>query len=456
MCLERFKKTINEYNLLEKKGHVLVAYSGGMDSTGLLALLLEIKKEWSFKIYLGHFNHKLRKEAEEDERFVRDVARKYSLPLFVESADVRSHAKKNRLNIEEAGRELRYDFLKKVASEIGEAKIATGHTMTDQAETLLMRLMRGSGPRGLASIFPVVEGRIIRPLIHLEREDIEDYIEKKKIPFRIDESNFDRRFFRNRIRWELIPYIRKNFEPKIVPQLARVASILQGEEALLDKLGKEKARNAILEKSEGLSLKPGILGSLPLALRRRVVREFIFRLKGNLRGISFEDIESVLRLREGKELHLKGNLFLKRDKDLVFLKRKTSPKVSYEYSWQGKDMIEIKEISLKFEGKHFKEKNRPKLIFNDETHAYFDKGKLRFPLLVRNRRKGDRYRPLGSPGQKKLKEIMRAKGIPLSERDTMPIFLSGKKIIWVLGLPVSEEYKVSDQTKDIFALQKLK
>lgn len=455
MILERFKKTIREYNLLEKKVQVLVAYSGGVDSSGLLALLLEIQKEWSLKIYLGHFNHKLRKKAEEDERFVRDVAQKYSLPLFVESADVRSHAKENRMNIEEAGRELRYDFLRKVASEIGEAKIATGHTMTDQAETLLMRLLRGSGPRGLASIYPVVEGRIIRPLIHLEREDIEDYLEKKKILFRIDESNFDRRFFRNRIRWELIPYMCKNFEPRIVPQLARAASILQEEEALLDKLGKEKAKKAILEKSEGISLELGFLASLPLALSRRVVREFIYKLKGNLREISFEDIESVLRMARGKEFHLKANLVLRREKDLVFLKRKTSPKISYEYSWQGRVPLEIKEVNLKFEGKEFKKKNSSQLEFNDETHAYIDRAKLRFPLLIRNRREGDRYQPLGSPGQKKLKEIMRAKGVPLSEREKRPVFLSGKEIVWVVGLPVSEKYKISDQTRDIFALKML-
>ena len=158
MILERIKETIQEFRLLEKKDNILIAYSGGVDSTGLLNVLLELQEKWSFKIFLGHFNHKLRQEAEEDEQFVRGVAQKYSLPLFVQSEDVRSYARVRKLNIEEAGRELRYDFLKKTALEIGKAKIATGHTMTDQAETFLMRLMRGSGLRGLAGIYPVVEG----------------------------------------------------------------------------------------------------------------------------------------------------------------------------------------------------------------------------------------------------------------------------------------------------------
>lgn len=453
MILDKIKKTIKEYKLLEKKDRVLIAYSGGLDSTGLLALLLELREKWSFEIFIGHFNHKLRQSAEEDEQFVRDVCQKYSLPLFVGSENVRMYAKNKRLNIEEAGRRLRYDFLRKAAIRIGEAKIATGHTMTDQAETLLMRLMRGSGPRGLAGIYPMVEGKIIRPLIQLEREDIAAYIKRRGIPYRIDESNFDRRFFRNRIRMDLIPYIRNNFEPRIIPQLAKIASILQEEEALLDKLGKEKAQKAILEKNNQVFLDLNFLLSLPLALRRRIVREFIYKLKGDLREISFGDIESVSRLGKGKECHLKKNLILSREEDLVFLKRKTFPKMRYEYQWSGKNSLEIREINLKFEGKEMKKDKFRRLDFNDEDRAYIDMAKLRFPLLIRNRRRGDRYQPLGAPGQKKLKEIMRAKGIPLSEREKRPVFLCGEEIVWVLGLPVSEKHKISEKTGKIFTVK---
>ncbi len=455
MILKKFKKTIREYRLIEKKDNVLVAYSGGVDSTGLLSLLLEIQDEWSLKIYLGHFNHKLRKKADEDEQFVRNVSQRHSLPLFVESADVQMYAKKKGLNMEEAGRELRYNFLRKIAFQAGQAKIATGHTMTDQAETLLMRLIRGSGPRGLAGIYPVVEGKIIRPLIELEREAIEDYLEKRNIPSRIDESNFDRRFFRNKVRWELLPYIRRNFEPHIVSRLARMASIFQEEEALLDELSKEKAKKTILEKRNGIFLDLGSLFSFPLALRRRVVREFISKLKGNLREISFKDIETVLRLGKGKDFHLKKDLVLRREEDLVFLKRRSTPRVRYAYSWEGKSPLEIKEVGLKFEGKEFKKKNARELEFNDKMHACIDRANLEFPLLVRNRREGDRYRPIGSPGQKKLKEIMRARGIPLSEREKRPVFISGEEIVWVLGLPVSEKYKISKKTRDVFVLKKL-
>jgi tRNA(Ile)-lysidine synthase len=455
MILDRIKKTIQEYNLLEQKDRILIAYSGGVDSTGLLALLLEIREEWSFELFLGHFNHKLRHTADEDEQFVRRMAKKNSLPLFVGGKDVRSYARTKKLNIEEAGRKLRYDFLKKTTLKIGRAKIATGHTMTDQAETFLMRLMRGSGLRGLAGIFPLVEGIVVRPLIQVERQDIVAYLKEKGIEFRTDESNFDRRFLRNRIRLDLIPYIKQNFEPEIVSSLGRIASIIREEDSFLEKIAQENAKRAISKKDNRASLEAKPLSALPRAMARRVVRDFISELRGNLREISFEDVESVLCLREGKQFPLRKDHVLQREKDKIFLKGKIPPKIRYEYRWEKKRPLEIKELKLTFEGKKIKRGKSPPFDFDDQTRAFLNLGKLKFPLLVRNRRQGDRYQPLGAPGQKKVKEIMRAKGIPLSERERRPVFLSGDEIIWILGLPVSDKFKVEKGTSDIFTIKKL-
>jgi tRNA(Ile)-lysidine synthase len=455
MILERIRKTIQEYNLFEKKDKILIAYSGGVDSTGLLHFLLELQEEWSFELFLGHFNHRLRKMAEEDEQFVRRLARRYSLPLFVGSRDVRSHARSRKLNIEDAGRRLRYEFLKKTALEIGRAKVATGHTMTDQAETFLIRLMRGSGPRGLSGIYPRVEGVIVRPLIQVEREDIEAYLKERGIEFRIDESNFDRRFLRNRVRLDLLPYIKKNFEPEIVSQLGRITSIVREEESLLESIAQEKAQRAISKKEGRVSLDIKFLLSLPRALSRRILRSFIYELKGNLRNISFEGVESVLSLKDGKEYPLGQDLILRRERGQVFRKREALPKISYEYEWSGEGPLEIKEIGLKFEGKKIKKRSSLCLEFDDQTRGFLDFGRLRFPLLIRNRRQGDRYRPLGAPGEKKLKEIMRAKRIPLPERERRPVFLSGNEIVWILGLSVSEKHKVEEGTSEIFKIEKL-
>lgn len=454
MILEIVKKTIQEFGLLEPKAKVLIAFSGGADSSALLHIFLELREEWSFELFLGHFNHGLRPNAVEDERFVRSVAGKYSLPLFVGRANVRAEAKASGLNIEEAGRKLRYDFLGKTASDIGRARVATGHTLTDQAETLLMRLMRGSGLRGLAGIFPVRDDVIIRPLLQVEREDVEAYLEKRKIEFRVDESNFDRRFLRNRIRLDLLPYLQENFEPAIVQQLGRMAAIIREEDRLLDELTREKARKAIVGKSSDISLDLRALSSLPRALSRRVIREFIASLRGNLRKISFEDVESVLALAAGREYSLKERLVLRREGNRIFLKKAVQPE-DYEYRWSGEEPLEIKSLSLSFTGKKLRKEKASSLGFDDRTQACLDLKKLKFPLLVRNRREGDRYRPLGAPGQKKVKEIMRARGIPLSEREKHPVFASGGEIVWILGLPVSDRFKIKEGTADIFQIKKL-
>lgn len=453
MLLEKVKKTILDHRLFHKEDKILIAYSGGVDSTALLHLLLELQKEWPLKLFLGHFNHKLRQRADEDEQFIRNAARELSLPLFVGRGDVRARAKATKQNIEETGRQLRYEFLNQKAAEIGRAKIATGHTLTDQAETLLMRLMRGSGLRGLAGIYPVVNERLVRPLLEVEREEVDAYLKEKKIVFRIDESNYDRRFLRNRIRLELLPYIRKNFEPAIVRQLGRMASIIREENTLLEEMAREKAKEAIKKKNHSVSLERLSLSSAPRALARRVVRNFISELRGSLRRISFEDVESILSLDEGKEYSLKEDVVLRREANRIILKKKAAP-AQYEYEWDGKGILEFQELELKFKGKKITRENFLRLRSDDRTRAFLDFSKLRFPLTVRNRREGDRYQPFGAPGRKKVKEIFRSKEIPLAERERHPVFLSGSEIVWILGLPVSEKFKIEEETSDVFEIKK--
>ena len=450
MVLETVKDTIRKHKLLEKKDNVLLAYSGGLDSTGLLAVFLELRKEWFFELFLGHFNHRLRPGAGEDERFARKVAKEHALPLFVASEDVRSFAKQNRLNLEEAGRMLRYAFLAKTAQKIGGAKIATGHTMNDQAETFFLRLMRGSGLKGLTCISPVVEGRIIRPLLFVERKDIADYVNKKGWEFREDESNFDRRFARNKVRLDLIPYIQENFEPNIVRRIGKSVSILQEEEKLLEKWASHETKKAVFLQDGEVRLDLNSLLTLPHGLARRVVRDFIQMLKGDLREISFEDVDALLNLEEGKNLQLTKEFLLKKDKGFVFCRPGLPDKVTYEYEWDGSSPLFLEELGLLVKAERIK---RPQsFAFDNNAKAYLDEKNIRFPMQVRSRQEGDRYRPLGAPGNKKLKEIMRAKDIPLKEREKKPVFLSGNKIVWVLGLPVAEKFKISDNTKEVLVL----
>lgn len=451
MVLETVKKTIAEYRLFEKGDRILLAYSGGLDSTGLLAVFLELGQEWRLDLFLGHFNHRLRPNAFEDERFVRRMAQEKAIPLFVASEDVRSSAEKRRLNLEEAGRMLRYDFLARTAEKIGGAKIATGHTMNDQAETFLLRVMRGSGMKGLGSIYPAVEGTIIRPLLFVERKDIEEYIQKRGMEYRQDESNLDRSFVRNRIRLDLIPCIQKNFEPKIVPRISKIVSILQEEDALMEKLAAHEAKKAILLNRGDVRLDLGAILALPRALGRRVIRHFLKEIKGDLRDISFEDVESVLGLAEGENFQLRKNLLLKREKGQIFQRAERHTEPAYQYVWDGLSPLNIHESNFLIKAERKKIPPSPR-AFDDDSCAFMDGAKVRFPLVVRNRREGDKYRPLGAPGRKKLKEVMRARGVPLKERDKRPVFVSENEIIWVVGLPVAERFKVRGDTEEAVVL----
>ncbi len=456
LFLAKVKKTIEKYHLLEKGDKVLVAFSGGPDSRALLAALLELSEFYSLRLALAHFNHLLRPSAAEDERFVAEVARQNALPLYLKREDIRAYARRHHLNIEEAGRERRYAFLRQTAARVGASKIATGHTMTDQAETFLLRLLRGTGRTGLTSVAPVVDGLVIRPLLGVERSEVESFLKVRGLSFRIDESNFDRRYLRNRVRLELIPFLEKKFEPRIVRQIARLVDVLTEEEEWLDKLSQTEAEKVVRMEKNRFFLDMEAMNLLPVPLARRVVRIFLGRLRGDLRQVSYRDVESVRLLGEGKEVQVAGGLVLKREKRRLFLRTPQPLKSSWEYLWDGEKDLVIPELGLSFSGRRKKivASEIDRLPFDDDWRAFLDASRLCFPLLVRNRRPGDRYQPLGAPGQKKLKEILRHRNIPVAERDERPVFFSAGQIAWVLGLPVAEAFKVTSRTKEIFIIER--
>ncbi|MCJ7589648.1 MAG: tRNA lysidine(34) synthetase TilS [Candidatus Aminicenantes bacterium] len=452
----QFRKTIECRGLVRPGDRILIAFSGGPDSTALLSLFLAVRGELRLKLALAHFNHRLRPAAREDEAFARLTAKKLNLPIAVGSGNVRAYAARRRMNLEEAGRELRYAFFKNAAKKLGADKIATGHTADDQAETVLMRLLRGTGLRGLGGIRPLAEGGVIRPLLEIERKDIARWLAAQRLDFRTDESNLDLRFFRNRIRHEVLPLL-KRIEPKAVSQLGRLALILQDEEDLRTGPEGERGRSSLDAES---------LSRLPKALARRAVRGFLARLAGSTRGFTFNDVEAVLALAEGKVLTLRGGLNLRRDKGLIAVKPPAVDKARFRYLWDGRGVLKIKETGLAIKGRILEFRGTLPAPFDDPSRAFLDADKLEFPLLVRNREEGDRFRPLGAPGSKKLKEILRAKGIPADERDRLPVILTGTcskarnverppRIVWMPGLPVGDAFKVGRASNRILWIERV-
>ena len=452
-----FKRAALDGPLIRPGDRVLVALSGGPDSVALAALLLKLRDEMPLEVRLAHFNHRLRDEAGGDERFVRDLARRWVLPLAVGAADVRSYAARKKINLEEAGRELRYRFLRRAAAAGGATKIATGHTMTDQAETVLMRLMRGTGLAGLAGIAPLVAGPpcpIIRPLLGLAGPDLRAWLETEGRPFREDASNRDGRFLRNRIRAELLPELARRYEPQIVAHLARLAGIVREDDELLHGFVRELLDEFVLRRRGSVELDLKTLPLLLPALARRVTREFLREIAGGLRDISYDDVASLLRLGEGKELTIRRGLVLRREAGRVGLKKPALPARPYEERWDGRGALALAGAGLTLKGSMRKAAPRRRPVRNDDRRrADLDAAKLSFPLTVRSRKPGDLYRPLGAPGRKKLKEILRARGIPSGGRDRLPVVLSRGEIVWVPGLPIGERYRITDATAAVFSIR---
>ncbi len=451
MLLLKAIETINQYSLFDKGDTLVIACSGGADSASLLHLLNELKKDWELSLIVGHYNHKLRKEADEDHCFVRKLASNYSLPFYSESGDVKAFANENRMNLEEAGRRLRYGFLKRIAEENGNALIATGHTMTDQAETVLMRIFRGTGSLGLGGIQPKTEGGIVRPLLLVKRTEVLEYIEKKGLEYRVDESNFNTDFLRNRIRHRLIPYLENNYSPSITDTLSRLALIVQDEESFLKEISRQKSALAYVWLKDQYWLDMDFLRTLPTALQKRTVREYLSGIRGDLRGISYNDIYTILHLKRGKEFRLEKGLVFKNRSGLLGV-QKDPQDVKYRYKWTGDSPLKIRETGTTVKGQRV-DKKMDSRDFNNKKRAFVDRSRLKFPLVVRNRRRGDRYVPLGSPGSQKIKEMMRARRIPGADRERYPVFVSGDEIVWIQGFPVSEKYKVRDTTKTIFKIE---
>ncbi|MCM2283488.1 MAG: tRNA lysidine(34) synthetase TilS [Desulfobacula sp.] len=323
--------TVREFNMLESKDSILVAVSGGPDSVALLLSLLHLKQAHDLSIGIAHLNHRLRGEdALKDEEFVRDLAEHFSLPFFCEQEDVAAYAGRHRLSVEEAGREVRYDFFSRTANHHGYDKIALGHNKNDNAELVLMNLLRGSGPKGLSGIPPVRDHHYIRPLIRMTKQEILDFLEAEGQTFRMDGSNTDTAYIRNAIRLRLIPVLESEFNPDIVDALDRLSHILRQEEDYLDAEAEKYFQACLIEKQTAfLSFSKKKLSKLHPALVNRVIRKGIGMMKTDLRRITLGHMNDILEFcfqrASGNSLDLPGRIRIYKKKDAIIIKKEAGP-----------------------------------------------------------------------------------------------------------------------------------
>lgn len=446
---------ILKYNLIAKKDNVVIGLSGGPDSMALLYCLYEIQKDIDFNIVAAHVNHGVRGEdALADQRFTEDVCNNLGIPYYTINVDMNKYGIEKGITSEEAGRELRYGFFRKLLKDLGEGKIAVAHNKNDQAETLLMRIMRGTGIDGLKGM-EFKSGDVIRPILNISRKDIEQFIEANNIKTVLDKTNLFPIYSRNKVRLELIPYIEKNFNPNIIEALWRLSQTSKLDVEFLENYCEERYKLMVKEVQENcIIIDSDLFNSQQKGIKQRLLRMFVLKLVGNLQGFTEQHIGSILdlftRVETGKQINLPLGLIARVSYDELIIEKDNSV-LQREFNYE-----------LKMGDNYFRDLNlKLKLSLIDnydglkwgKDKKYFDLNKIRGKLYIRNRQVGDKFLPLGMGGSKKIKDYFIDKKIPRLERDKIPLLVNEEEIIWIVGHGISDRYKVDKDTTKILMIE---
>jgi tRNA(Ile)-lysidine synthase len=447
--VKKVKDTISRYRMIEPGDKVIIALSGGPDSVTLLDIMDSISKELDISLVVAHFNHGLRDTEDEAEtRLVRDISESMGLSIEIQKA---SHLTINDSSIEEKAREARYRFLESVMEKHGAQKIAMGHNLNDQAETVLMRILRGSGPSGLAGIPPVRDGRIIRPLIGIKREEIMSYLKERELKYAIDSSNRDTKYLRNRIRIELLPMM-LDYQPQLIDQLSRLSNIIRDEDSYMESMALDWIKREVEEYTKGhVSLQLSSFKVLPPPFRNRVARSLLKQIGSDLRRIEYDHIISVSNLVDSENpqsiIDLPNGIIVRKTYDrLSFVLGAEDAFQEYSFTIKAPGTFHLNTIgrTIKFEEL---EGGMDGIKDASNTRAYLDATKIHFPLIIRNFRPGDRFVPLGMKGHKKVKDFFIDMKIPAMERSMAPILTSEDTLVWICGYRIDDRFKVTPNTE---------
>ena len=453
----KVKETIIEHKLINENDNILVGVSGGADSMTLLYILRDIQKALSYNLFAAHVNHGIRGEdADGDEQYVRRHCSKLNIPFFSTKLNMDEYAKKHKLSSEEAGREIRYKYFRKVLLEIGGGKIAVAHNKNDQAETVIMRFLRGTGLDGLKGM-EYYNKDIIRPLLDINREEIEKYCADKNLNPRVDKTNFEPIYGRNKIRLELIPYIQENFNRAIIDTLNRTSKLVQNDNDFLNIYVQEAFKRIKIEhKKDSLVLSNNQLLKLHPSIKSRVLRYSIEKILGHLKGIEEKHILSIINLsitkNTGKSIDISNNVTVRLSYDNLIIERQLNSKANLDFEVKlnkiGSTYIQPlnKEIVIDV----VEEKD---IISNSRFIKLFDYDKIKGSLIVRNRKAGDTFTPLGMEGKKKIKDFFIDEKISRDERDKIPLIVDDKEILWIVGYRINNKYKVTKNTKKILIIK---
>ncbi len=454
----RWSQEVRRSGWLRAGERIGVAVSGGADSVLLLAFMKQLAQPMGLIVSVVHFNHHLRgEESDADEKFVQDLASVMGVEFLRGEAHVARVARESRRNLENVARELRYRFFFSLINRGLLDTVVTAHTANDQAETVLLRLLRGTGTRGLGGIFPSLEGKILRPFLNLTRAEIEAELARRKLAFRTDSSNRDARLRRNKIRMELLPPLAKEFNPDVVILLKDLASRARDDEEFLEQQARERAQAWRVRDGHEEKIPARPLADFPKALSRRIIRHMILAVRGSLLGITHRHIDAVLHLaaeaQSGRHVVLPGKLRARREFEWVVIGRE-APAIAtsdYAYPVHPPSEVSIPALGARF---HFKivGVSGGGEAYNQDGCVCLDAAKLQGETLVRNWRPGDRFQPAGSRKSQKLKELFRQQRIVVAKRSLWPVVENGNTLVWVRGLPVAAHVAPTPETTRVLVI----
>lgn len=457
--IEKVLETIEENNMFQKGDKVIVAVSGGPDSICLLNVLYSLKDKLEISIAAAHVNHCLRgMEADGDEKYVEDYCKSLGIDFYSRREDIKKVAEEKNISLESAGRIVRYDFFDALKTKLSAQKIALAHNANDQAETVLMRIFRGTGLEGLAGIRPVRDGIFVRPLINVTRDDIEEYCEDNMLNPRIDKTNLESIYTRNKIRLELLPYLKENFNQDIVNVLNRLADTTSRDNEYLEEISLNKFSyyceikgNMVIINKDAFFEKEPVLS--------RIVRNAIYKLKGNIYNLERVHIFEIINLSKsgtGKKIMLPNSLIAENIYGNIHIYTYSENKIN-NINTDRVHRINIGENSF-YEDYNLAISSEvliydKKLNFQDKNNTkYFDYDKINGNIFIRYRKAGDTFSPLGMKGRKKIKDIFIDLKIPRQERERIPLICFENEIAWIVGYRTSESFKIDNTTKKVLKL----
>jgi len=443
-------KFIDENHLLEKNDKVLVALSGGADSVFLLYFLSKFKKRLGIELAAFHLNHQLRgKSADQDEIFCHGFCVENKIEFHSISRDIKTFARKNKISVEEAGREIRYAELFKASKKLKFSKIATAHNASDSVETIILNFVKGAGIKGLTGI-PIRRENIIRPILCLSSDEIRKYLKANRISYRIDKSNLKNDYERNFLRNDIIPKLKRRLNPKVEEKISNTAKILNDINSFIEVQLNQLAKSAANFDGKELKIKLKQIAKIDKSIFSiffKSVVEKNFNIE-----LTSENIHSLIELinsQTGRVIHLKEKVIASKDRDLLVINRQTKNRykiVNKKIKIGQKIEIDEKVISIK----QISKKN-VKFITNKSTE--FISGDLVDELFeIRNWKAGDKFYPIGMKGTKKISDYLSDEKISSHRKRENLVLTNSGKIVWVIGLRIDSRFKVTSKTKKFLKL----